>query len=55
MKTIIKYRRESESYLPYGIHQHRTIKHHPSHVRFVVPWQMAEVPKDKEETHHKFL
>jgi len=55
MKTITRYRREGENYMPLGIHQYRTTKHDPSHVRFVVPWQMVEVKKEKEESNHRFL
>ena len=49
MDTTIKYRKESENYMPHGIHHHKAMKHHPSHVKFVVPWQMVEVNKEKEE------
>lgn len=49
MDTFSKYRKESEIYMPHELPHKKNVRHHPSHVSFVVPWQMYEVKKEKEQ------
>ena len=49
METLLKYRKERESYTHNVMLHHRHVRHNPSHVMFVVPWQMHEVKQEKED------
>lgn len=49
METFITYRKERESYLQTVMLQRKHVRHNPSHVKFVVPWQMHEVKQEKED------
>ncbi|MCA1759325.1 MAG: hypothetical protein LC658_06115 [Bacteroidales bacterium] len=47
MDTDVKYRSDYENYPPYKVYFHKSVKHHFSHEKFVVPWQMEENKKEK--------
>lgn len=49
METLSKYRKKSESDSLYKVHYNKSLKVTLSHQRFVVPWQLDDLTKGKEE------
>lgn len=55
MDTAVKYRSDYENYPPNKVFYRKTVRYQMSHQRFVVPWQLENDKKKKNQNPDNLL